>query len=331
MIFFRTNAGQEGLGHVNRIYSLYKEMKMIKSDFLYLFLVNSIAEKYLIEKGISKKNIMIFENYSLNEIKFLKEEKNKLFILDTYKANRDYINKANEEGIKTALFIDTLEYVDIHVDILINGNIYADSETYKNEIRRNKISFNKGFLGTDFLIINPTISHIKKTSNTQKQITITTGGSDPNNFMPLLMKVVQKSEKYKRNIIIGPFFSPHQIKNIESLQEESDEFFYAPKSLNHIIARSDLIISSAGSTVYEILYYKKPFALFQAGNDQRMIIDYFKRKGIAIINLENADNHLDIQTHLLLDPEYTAICKSIKKITKKSTNNLAKNLLKEIT
>lgn len=293
-------------------------------------MVNTKAKPYLLERNVQEDKIVISEHYKIEEIEQIKNRDPALVVMDTYKASNDYINNLYRCGIKLALFIDTLEYKDIEVDFLINGNIYADGVEYKEELQRNNIHYKQGIFGTENLILNSSIKKIMNPSAYEKQITLTTGGADPSDFMDFLMKKVT-IKNHIRNIIVGPFFTEKQIKNIEAIKRKDDKIYHAPKTLNSIIAASDIVISSAGSTVYEILFHKKTFALFQTGDDQRMIVDYFRKKRIAIFEPEFDDNSVDCIIDRLTQQSYINQCKMYgDKITTKGSNRVAEILMKGI-
>jgi len=330
MIIFRTNAGQEGLGHLSRVFSLYKQLNERIKQPEFLFIVNEEAKPYLLNKDIEEDRIKISKHYDMKDLVFICEKNPKLLVIDTYKADSQYIKKLRQNDIKIALFIDTMEYEDIKVDYLINGNIYADSTAYKTLLKERKIKYSRGLLGIEYIILNPSIKKEKDSSKRKKTITITTGGADPKDLMPVLIQKIN-IKSCKRNIIVGPFFTEKQKKKIELLKRERDTLFYAPKTLNKIITTSDIVISSAGSTVYEILFHKKTFALFQMGEDQRMIVDYFKEQGIIILTPEFDDKKKDINLDKLLQETYQNNCRLYgSKVNGKGSKKIAEILIKEI-
>lgn len=278
-ILFRTNAGEEGLGHLNRIYSLFSALA-INEDFDGVFLVNHLARKRLTDWNIPIDKILISEDYTEKDIVILKKYNPDIVILDTYKASEDYIISIKKElSSILVLFDDNIHYKNIEVDILINGNIFANKLNYNN-----KVKYQKALIGPPFLVMNPDFWDIKKEfSHNISTILITCGGADHKNIMFQLIEWLKYDDDIKKKLVIGPYFDEKYIRKIESRIDDSFELIYKPLGLVEYIKNSDIILTASGSTVYEVLSLYKIPIIFTISDDQILISEELEKYGV--INL----------------------------------------------
>jgi UDP-2,4-diacetamido-2,4,6-trideoxy-beta-L-altropyranose hydrolase len=101
---------------------------------------------------------------------------------------------------------------------------------------------------------------IQAKNNKQKQnnITITMGGTDPNNLTLIVMQSLVGITQ-KINVIIGPTFKhKDQIKAFADNNKNMFNIYEWPKNYAAIIASSSLVFTALGTSIYEINYLDIP-------------------------------------------------------------------------
>ncbi len=326
-IIFRTNAGREGLGHLNRVYAIYTALAKIE-HFDGLFLVNDLARKSLINWNVPNVKIITSEDYNAKDIGLLKKHNPDIIIIDTYKASEDYfISIGKELSLIIVLFDDNIQYNNIEIDILINGNIFANKLKYDNRIK-----FQKALLGPKYLVMNPDFWKKEKKKELPSNISnilITCGGSDPKNIMLQFIKWLKHEDLIKK-VVIGPYFEEEKIKNIKCIIDDSFELIDKPIGLKQHIENSDIILTASGSTVYEVLSLNKIPIIFCIGNDQILISEELEKLGV--INLGWFDridqNMLKIAINKSKDENYRLTLKKIFSLfDRRGTSRVAKEIV----
>jgi spore coat polysaccharide biosynthesis predicted glycosyltransferase SpsG len=110
----------------------------------------------------------------------------------------------------------------------------------------------------------------------KKGILITTGGSDYNNLSPKILYSL-KDYKILKTVIIGPGFSQKTIKELFKLKDEYTRIVIQPKGLKKFIESSSYVITSAGSTVYEVIYANSKLVIFAVADNQLKIYNYLTK------------------------------------------------------
>ncbi|MCF6184509.1 MAG: cytidyltransferase [Bacteroidales bacterium] len=166
----------------------------------------------------------------------------------------------------------------IYADIVINA-LYSEKNIYKEKYYYG----DKYFIARDEFIFSET----KQITSKIKNILITFGGTDPNNFTLKTLDAIYEYCK-KENIIIdvilglgySSFDSLKKFKNITIKQNVKDITTYMNKA--------DLIFSSAGRTVYEIAIIGTPSIILC--QNQRETEHLFASEENGFINLGEGKN-----------------------------------------
>ena len=263
-VLFRTNGGCNiGSGHLCRCITLAKAIKTLEYNTNIIFIINEEAVNKLTNNCF---DILISEHYDEKDITLIESLKPDIIIFDSYLADNKYLeNLANIA--KLAVFDDNDNIYNFSsVSIIINGNIFAN--TLYNPRRENT----KYLLGPKYLVMKQEYWHMDKTdlyqADNYKTIMITTGSTDNNNLM-IKFITCKKDLGIKLKVIIGHFYTEEEINKIKDLTfHKNIELVYKPASLKEHILTSDLVITAAGSTVYEILLLKKPLIIFTLADNQ---------------------------------------------------------------
>jgi spore coat polysaccharide biosynthesis predicted glycosyltransferase SpsG len=310
-ILFRTNAGQEGLGHLNRVYSLYIALNEI-INFDYRFIVNKEAKKRLLMWNVNEKYIRSSDNYNSQDVELISAYNPDIVVVDTYKSNNQYFNYLKENCSAVVVMFDDNNslYSNMTVDVLINGNVYANELNYEGNI-----NYDQGLFGPQYLVMNPDFWSIDKMQSQEAEgILVTCGGADPKNLMIDLINKLDNIDVTKK-IVVGPYFTAKQVDKIKIKIANKNKFklVMQPVGLKKYIEKSNVILTAAGSTVYETLTLNKRPITYIMEDDQVKIANSFAEKGV--INLGWQEN---IEKN------------NISKAIKKSNNKTYKNQLRKL-
>jgi len=285
-ILIRADNGPSiGLGHFIRCTSLANEFaEQGHSVFLATSkgsTINDLARKTY------KKIIYIENEWDINceepiTKEFTAENPIDVLIVDTYEANQNYYQAISKYS-KALVAFDDINNPNLYFDILINGNIYAEKINYIKKSEKCLL-----LLGPKYLVLRPQYSkakprHIQKEV---KKVLITFGGSDPLNFTHVILKTIKENiSDYKDlefNVIIGPGF-----RNLNQIEEISSKLrnvnlIINPGNIIEIIQRTDVAISAAGSTTYELACMGIPSIIFVVANNQELLAEEMGNMGFVI-------------------------------------------------
>ena len=274
-----------GLGHFTRSTSLANEFAKQRHNVFLVTSKNSIINN--LAKKTYEKIIYIENEWNIDceepIIKdFLNEKPIDIFLVDTYEASQNYYKTVSKYS-KLLVTFDDVKNPNLYFDVLINGNIYAETIDYEVYSKEALL-----LLGPKHLVLRPEFSTAKTINLKQKvkNILVTFGGSDPLNFTAVILKAIRKDlSGYKSlefNVIIGPGFK--NLEEIEKICRGSNVFklINNPEDMLKIMKKADIAISAAGSTTYELACLGIPSIIFVAADNQKLLAEEMGNKGFAI-------------------------------------------------
>lgn len=253
-ILIRTDGGPNiGMGHVMRTLTLAKELKKY-------FDVAFVCRTELQDKtfnqngefadGVHKIQVLGFKILFIRDDKVLEdlaELKADILITDSYDVTEDYFTETKKMFSKTIYIDDMCLYNFKNTDMIINQNINAEDLDYKLNAGTSYL------LGCNYTILreefrNSNVNYIKRKA---REIMITFGGSDP--FLLTLKTLYYlKDEPYNFHVVVGPAFNTEYINKLKSYEAYSNINFYYNANMRALMQKSDICISAAGSTLYEL-------------------------------------------------------------------------------
>lgn len=267
-LIFRTECGKDvGLGHLKRCQTLAQAVRSI-AEVEIIFVVNREAVGQ-----VAGFPTVISDNFDKKDVALIKAFNPSLIVYDSYTGTDQYLRELSMIT-SVAAFDDNCELPkNVPLEILVNGNLHAVDLDY------NCWKIRKKLLGPKYLVVDPEFQNIS-VENRSSGILLTTGGSDPQCLMPRFLKSLQGLRKTK-TLILGPFYDRNEIKEIETLADETCELIYSPKSLIRYIQGSELVITACGSTVYQVLLLKKPLITYSVADNQILIEKKLKEYGVV--------------------------------------------------
>lgn len=186
-----------------------------------------------------------------------------VIVIDSYRWNSaDFVAM---QGLCWVVVFDDEGIREFAVDVIINGAISATDLIYSCS------SHTKLWLGADFQVVRPPFSSMltRRVSRNIESILIIVGGDDPMNLLPqlalLFERIVDEADVQLRvEIICGPFVKSLNVNGLRHIH-----VCINPPDLPARMATTDIAVSAAGQTLYELARCGTPTIGFYAGNDQR--------------------------------------------------------------
>ncbi|WIF93901.1 UDP-2,4-diacetamido-2,4,6-trideoxy-beta-L-altropyranose hydrolase [Caminicella sporogenes] len=294
MIAFRADGGLNiGMGHIMRSLSLAKEFR--KNGYKVYFIskyrggIEKIKEENFDVIQLKLREIKNTTGFNYGNPKELDKEADEiisiiklynidLLFIDTYNVTEEYFLKIKQH-VKKLGYIDDLNKFVYPVDILINGNITAEYMDYK-KYSEDEIML----LGPKYNLIRDEFRNLPKRKIKEKveEIMITTGGSDPHNMSSRILNWLlndKELKKLKINVIVGSGFN-----NKEELRKISQIYNNVilhenVKRISEIMLKSDIAISTGGSTLYELCACGTPTLAFIYADNQEFIVEKMDESG----------------------------------------------------
>lgn len=265
ILFVVTGNSIVGLGHV------YNTL-LIANDILshqITFLVDN--ESQMAYDKIASKNYSVYmqkEEYIINDIKTFSPD---LIISDRLDTSLVYMEALKSLNIKTINFEDLGEGSKI-ADLVINA-IYPEKQVLPNH-----------YFGHDYFILRDEFiySNQKENINDVKNILITFGGVDPNNYSKKSVETIYDyCNKNKINIIVITGFGYKEYNSLAKFDNIS--IVKNVTNISKYMRKADLIFTSAGRTTYEIASIGTPTIVL--AQNERELTHFFASSEFGFLNL----------------------------------------------
>lgn len=264
-ILIRANSSSKiGLGHIKRDLVLAKEYKNFKITFAVENLVGNINHE--IQK---EYEVHLLKSNEIDElIKVIKNKKIDFVIIDSYFIDYAYEKELKQRTSCTLMVLDDT-YEKHYCDILLNHNLYAQKEKYKNKVP----SFCEVRYGSKYTLIRDEFKNykIQKIQNKKPKVLICMGGVDEKNIS---LNIVKALKDFDISIIILTSSSNKNLKLLEEYQNEKIDLVIDSKQMAKIINEVDFAIVSPSVIVHELLFMQKEFITIQTASNQRYMHEY---------------------------------------------------------
>ena len=284
MILFRADGNKEiGTGHVMRCLSIADALKNLgeTSEF-----VSADANMKALITGRGYVCNILHTDFSDmdKEIDALLRQETfktaKMIIVDSYYASDNYLYNLSAHK-KTAYIND---YLTVRpVDVNINYNVFADSEKVSNReegIKSVEIMGPKyAPLRQEFQDLNAI--DIKEDA---RNILFLAGGSDPLHVaLNFANELMNQSDDNHYNIVVGSLSEDlDAIKDIADRSEGRIEVKHNVSDMKSLMTSSDLAVSAAGSTLYELCACGVPTINYILADNQRLVSESFRDKEVML-------------------------------------------------
>lgn len=288
LFFFRTDGNSNiGWGHVMRSLSIASAAKNLGAECFFVCADDSMRN--LIENKdfpvvVMDTDYRDMESETETFIEVINKEKPDSIFVDSYYVSNKYFRTIKKHS--KVIYLDDVFSFPYDVDYLINYNIYASYETYRELYSGNTIP--ELLLGTEYIplrdeFVQNTPSSIR---NEVKNVFISTGGSDE---FGLVLRIINKlkdnielSKGIEYHFIIGSY--EPDFDEIVSLSE-SNKWIHLHrnvKKMSEIMNMCDVAVSAAGSTLYELCSCGVPTITYVIADNQINGATEFEKKKIML-------------------------------------------------
>lgn len=232
-------------------------------------------------------------------IEVLEENQISCLIVDHYGATPAYFEKLRPH-VECLAAIDDLAKYTLPVDVVVNGNLYADERDYETVPVR--------LCGPSYTLLRRCFRHVgrKEIRKRLQDIYITSGGADP---LGLCKKLISVCLSWNRetavfHIIVGPSFQAEYIEELAAVAVKNPcvKLLYMADMVD-CMRKADLFITASGSTLYELAACGVPSISVVLAEDQQKVADAMQRWNITynIGVMENIENGMLLDAFKILD------------------------------
>ena len=276
----RVDANEQiGIGHAMRCFALAEAARErgIAVHMLYQSCPSDILDRYA-SIGATTQEInwapFYAEDGKRSAEKAL-EVNARWMIVDSYQTYAEFVAAVKSLGIHVMAIDDDGREAVIGADIIVNQNISACSAWYEKSHASLR-------LGTDYVMLRSDFRH-EAHSPEKNAILITTGGGDDLNISPHLVRaLIDKLEADETiQLVIGPA-NPHAAEIIETFKDLGQVSLLKNVSdMPKLIRSAKLVITGAGSTVWECLALGTPFITMILADNQIAIAEHLSGQKFA--------------------------------------------------
>jgi UDP-2,4-diacetamido-2,4,6-trideoxy-beta-L-altropyranose hydrolase len=205
-------------------------------------------------------------------------------VVDGYLFRADY-----QRGLKAAdirfLFIDDYGHSEHYVaDLILNQNVSASPTLYPRREPHTQL-----LLGTRYAILRREFAiwkHWKRTIHpTCRRVLVTMGGADEENVTATIMEAVHllAMRELEATVVVGGS-NPHlaELRGQAERMGPRMKLLDSVSKFGNLMAESDLAVSAAGSTCWELCFMSLPSLLIDVADNQTAIAKELHRRECAI-------------------------------------------------
>lgn len=275
---------QKGFGHLNRCILIANSLQKKGFNIIFIINQNNIAVKEIKKNKFQYKIISKSISYQKEHkfiIKIMDSKKYEAIIIDMREYGEKLLKQLSNNSFKTIQFDDAWCKI-VYADLLFNSTTIKKYHNYKINNVNSKL-----FLGSKYFLANTKFEKNKKKTfeiNNKKpyRIVISMGGSD---FVQSTLKITKSIMNLKHinlQIITGPFYNDSQ-KLQEIIKTKNHiSIINSPSNIWEHFMKSDVVISNAGSTLFELAIQKIPTLCIPLIEHQTLYAKEFSRKGFSI-------------------------------------------------
>ncbi len=274
-IIFRTEGGfKTGLGHIKRCLHLADFLKEhFNPEITFVLSPSDMPVENLFQGRLFETCLLVYDDEST--LTSICERKSpQIWVTDLRKAgNKSLIQNLAKKFQFLHILIDDMHLSEIESEITINPSVLSCDLS--------KHSYHNGryYCGPEYFFHFPNNLPPKVSQKNGKRILISMGGSDINKVTEkLLNSFVKKTEKVEIHFVVGPAFAG------QFFPEENENIFahHSPENLEPLISLVDLVVTSAGLTLYEAVRLGVPAVAIPQNHYELRTANAFQERGAAL-------------------------------------------------
>ncbi|MFB6357021.1 MAG: UDP-2,4-diacetamido-2,4,6-trideoxy-beta-L-altropyranose hydrolase [bacterium] len=225
-------------------------------------------------------------------------------VIDGYHFDTEYQSLWKKTGTNVAYLDDHAHLNQYNVNLLINQNLHANRNVYKNKVNDNT----KMLMGPDYILLRTEfldcVDWKRETFSRPDRLLVTIGGTDTRNLVPDILGWLQGGfdRNFETHIITADADCVAGVKNDPRFVLRTDVDNMAVE-----MKHADLAITASGTTVWEMCFMELPMLTVVTANNQQDIANHLEQNGVSL-NLGwytdlTKDDVVDTTLKVLRDPE----------------------------
>ena len=292
MFFFRADGNPAiGAGHVMRCLSIAGAanepcMFVTADSFFYDMIVSKGHQVFVMHTDYRRMEQELSQLLAL-----IRKQQPSVLFVDSYYVTSFYLSALQKacEHISCALvYIDDVLSFPYPCNILLNYNIYGPDkkQTYENMYRTADIRPPRLLLGPSYAPLRSEFQNLPEriVNPEARHILISTGGSDPEHIARDLAAYIADHsdclEQLVFHFIIGAMNEDQELIRQLAASSPNIILHVNVNNMGELMRRSDLAVSAAGSTLYELCATQTPTITYVLADNQLPGAEGFERHGI---------------------------------------------------
>ena len=282
-VVFRLSANQTiGSGHLYHALLVADELPEFRRIFI-TYNCSPFAKQMIEQRGY-----VCLDQTSENLLKLLEElgvdAGSTLLINDTLDTDQTFWDRIQGSGLK-CIAIEDLGAGPQNADVTINA-LYSSDQSPNHPV----------LTGAEWTPIRREfeLAKLQKTENSKgkPRITITFGGVDPANLTQRICNILSGlQEDFDCKVILGIGYSHQIVTNLEILD--------SPINFEAEIAKSDIVFTSGGRTVYEAAFLGKPSIVIAQNSRETTHHHLDENSGVVYLGLHSEVSDAEIESAVL--------------------------------
>ncbi len=280
IILFRTDSSSIiGTGHIMRDLVLAKQFN---KDSNIIFATQNLEGNINYKIKEDGYKLETLKSNSIDELDTLiKKYDIDMLVIDHYEINYNFEKELKRRNPKLKIMALDDTYERHYCDILLNHNIYAKVEKYKNlvpkwcEIR----------CGEEYTLIRDEF-HIEKGVKREKiyDIFISYGGADTVNLNIPTLKVLEEIDKNLKIVVVTTKANSNLDKLKEYIKSKNNiELKINTNEIAKLLNQSKLAIVTPSVTMNEVWFLKIPFIAVHTVDNQKYMTSFLVEKGFFVL------------------------------------------------
>ncbi|GAB6282483.1 MAG: hypothetical protein STSR0008_12290 [Ignavibacterium sp.] len=267
-----------GYGHLTRCLSIYQAFEEKGITPLYIANCDKEGKKFIPNVDLLQMNWLEKSEELISNISDFD-----IAVIDSYLASKELYERIYKT-VKKAVYIDDYLRLDYPPGVIVNGTVGAENLPYKKDDKHEYL------LGIDYMPLRKEFWDVEvpKRNGKVKNVLITFGAQDFRNLTSKVLSFLIKQFPHYDYYIVGGKLSTDEInkKNVHYYNS-----VYAKKMLE-LMLKTDLAVSAAGQTTYELARVGLPTIAIGVADNQKYNLKGWKEIGFIKEEIWFEENNL---------------------------------------
>ena len=292
-VSFRADASNTiGSGHVIEIISLIRALReRIEFEPVFVTVDNAFTIEKLRESGMSPiiclPGGLPEEEEAERVVRGLEDLGCEHLVVDLLHRSNDFYGYLHSNLKSTCVILDNNEHKEIPASLVVNFSITQDPDFYQNaDQHKTKYLIGPGYFWFDEVVKK--IKPVNVVGPKVERVFVNQGGSDPYGLTVKIIRALELGNfEQEFHVVLGGLLQDEHKVGVEYLRNsiKGNYKFYAdlPKiDLYHLMGKSDVAISAAGNTLYELAFLGVPTLVISHDQLHDRVASAFAQKKAAI-------------------------------------------------